>query len=99
MLDKFLESLADLPLLARFAFALTVLLTMPALCRRIRFPAVVGLLAAGVIFGPYGLHVGPKHYEVAEYFAEVGKRSREHLTRPPRPIYHRDRRKASGQTR
>jgi Kef-type K+ transport system membrane component KefB len=26
-----------------------------------------------VIFGPYGLHVGPKHNEVAEYFAEVGK--------------------------
>jgi Kef-type K+ transport system membrane component KefB len=73
MLDRFLESLRDLPLLARFAFALTLLLTVPALCKRIRLPAVVGLLAAGVIFGPYGLHVGPKHNEVAEYFAEVGK--------------------------
>jgi Kef-type K+ transport system membrane component KefB len=73
MLDRFLESLADLPLLARFAFALTLLLTIPALCKRLRLPAVVGLLAAGVIFGPYGLHVGPKHNEVAEYFAEVGK--------------------------
>ncbi len=73
MLDWLLESLTQLPLLARFTFALTVLLTVPALCKRMHLPAVVGLLAAGVVFGPYGLQVGPKHNEVAEYFAEVGK--------------------------
>ena len=73
MLDWLLESLTQLPLLARFAFAMTVLLTVPALCKRIRLPAVVGLLVAGVLFGPHGLQVGPKHNEVAEYFAEVGK--------------------------
>jgi Kef-type K+ transport system membrane component KefB len=59
--------------LARFAFAMTLLLTVPALCKRIHLPAVVGLLAAGVLFGPHGLQVGPEHNEVAEYFAEVGK--------------------------
>ncbi len=73
MFERLQESLTQLPLLARFAFALTVLLTVPALCKRIHLPAVVGLLAAGVLFGPYGLQVGPKHNEVAEYFAEVGK--------------------------
>ncbi len=73
MLESLLTALQDLPLLARFAFALTLLLTVPALCKRLRLPAVVGLLAAGVLFGPHGLHVGPKHNEVAEYFAEVGK--------------------------
>lgn len=73
MLDWLFESLTQLPLLARFAFALTVLLAVPALCKRIHLPAVVGLLAAGVLFGPYGLQVGPKHKEVAEFFAEVGK--------------------------
>lgn len=72
-LDRLQESLTQLPLLARLAFALTVFLTVPALCKRIRLPAVVGLLAAGVLFGPHGLQVGPKHNEVAEYFAEIGK--------------------------
>jgi Na+:H+ antiporter len=43
------------------------------LCRRARLPAVVGLLAAGVLLGPNGLHVAPKHPEVANFFAEVGK--------------------------
>src|SRR6476646_5935239 len=73
MMARILESLTDLPMLARFAFALTILFTVPALCKRIHLPAVVGLLVAGVIFGPHGLQVGPKHNEVAEYFAEVGK--------------------------
>ena len=73
MFERFQEALTQLPLLARFAFAMTVFLTVPALCKRIHLPSVVGLLVAGVVFGPYGLQVGPKHNEVAEYFAEVGK--------------------------
>ncbi|MBA4107868.1 MAG: hypothetical protein C0485_19215 [Pirellula sp.] len=73
MIDRLLESLTQLPLLARFAFAMTVILIAPALCRRLRLPPIVGLLAAGVIFGPYGLHVGPRHNEVAEHCADIGK--------------------------
>jgi len=73
MNGQFYDALTDLPLLARFAFALTVFLIVPTLCRRVRLPPVVGLLAAGVIFGPHGLQVGPKHNEVVEYFSEVGK--------------------------
>jgi Kef-type K+ transport system membrane component KefB len=34
---------------------------------------VVGLLLAGVVFGPHGLHVGPKSHEVAHFFADVSK--------------------------
>src|SRR5262249_47179282 len=48
-------------------------LLTPALCQRIRLPAVVGLLVAGVVFGPSGLHIVPKHSEVANFFAEIGK--------------------------
>jgi Kef-type K+ transport system membrane component KefB len=73
MFERLQEALTQLPLLARFAFAMTVFLTVPALCKRLHLPSVVGLLVAGVVFGPYGLQVGPKHNEVAEYFAEVGK--------------------------
>jgi len=62
-----------LPLLARFAIAMIVLFTVPPLCRRIRLPAVVGLMAAGVVLGPYGLKFAPRHGEAAEFFADVGK--------------------------
>src|SRR3954464_6874034 len=73
MVDGFLEAVTHLPTLARFAIALMVFLTVPALCRRVRLPAVVGLLAAGVLLGPSGLHVAPKNPEVANFFADVGK--------------------------
>jgi len=71
--NDFFEAMTHLPPLARFAIALIIFLTTPALCQRVRLPAVVGLLAAGVIFGPSGLHVAPKHSEVAHFFAEIGK--------------------------
>jgi Kef-type K+ transport system membrane component KefB len=73
MLGGFLESLAQLPLLARFAVAMSVILVVPALCQKVRLPSVVGLLLAGVVFGPHGLHVGPKSHEVAHFFADIGK--------------------------
>lgn len=73
MFDGFLESLTELPLMARFAIALAVILTLPPLCQRLRLPAVVGFLLAGVLFGPSGLHVAPKNSEVAHFFSEVGK--------------------------
>jgi Kef-type K+ transport system membrane component KefB len=72
MLDEFLESMTKLPTMARFAIGLTVILLAPPLCKRIRLPAVVGLLAAGVVLGPSGLHIAPKHGEVAQFFADVG---------------------------
>src|SRR3954453_2738280 len=73
MFGAFLESLTQLPLLARFAVAMAIILIVPALCQKARLPAVVGLLLAGVVFGPHGLHVGPKSHEVAHFFADVGK--------------------------
>lgn len=68
-----LEPLTRLPPLARFSIAMLILFTVPPLCRRVRLPAVVGLLAAGVVIGPFGLGVAPKHGEVAHFFAELGK--------------------------
>lgn len=71
-----LLAVADVPLLppmARFAVTMLVLLTVPPLCRRVRLPSVVGLLAAGVLFGPYALKVAAKNAEVAEFSAQIGK--------------------------
>jgi Kef-type K+ transport system membrane component KefB len=73
VVHQILEPLTHLPLLARAAIVLVVFLAVPRLCQRIRLPAVVGLLAAGVVLGPSGLHIVPKHAEVAQFFSEVGK--------------------------
>ncbi len=73
MLDHTSESATLLPPLARFAIGLIVFLVVPALCRRVRLPAVVGLLAAGVLVGPNGLHLAPRNGEVANFFADIGK--------------------------
>lgn len=67
------ESAGLLPPMARFSIAMIVLFTVPPLCRRVRLPAVVGLLAAGVLVGPHGIGIAPRHGEVAHFFAELGK--------------------------
>jgi Kef-type K+ transport system membrane component KefB len=73
MFEGVLESLTHVPSLARFAIALMVFLIVPALCRRVWLPAVVGLLAAGVVLGPNGLYLAPKNPAVSTFFAEIGK--------------------------
>ena len=73
MFEDFVESLTRLPLLARFAIALLVILTVPPLFQRFRLPGAVGLLLAGVALGPSGLHVAPEHGEVAHFFSDIGK--------------------------
>jgi len=61
------------PPLARFSIVMVLLFTIPPLCRRVRLPAVVGLLAAGVLLGPHGLQVAPRNAEIVAFFAELGK--------------------------
>ncbi len=68
-----ITELTQLPPLARFAVAMVILFAIPPLCRRVRLPAVVGLMAAGVLIGPFGLQLAPRHGEVVEFFAELGK--------------------------
>jgi Kef-type K+ transport system membrane component KefB len=73
MQDPSQEPLIHLPLLVRFALILAIFLLVPPFCRRIRVPAAVGLLLAGVALGPSGLHTLPNAAPVAEFFAEIGK--------------------------
>jgi Kef-type K+ transport system membrane component KefB len=73
MFDAVFEPIRDMPPLARFSVAMLILFTVPPLCRRVRLPAVVGLLAAGILVGPHCLQLAPKHGEVAHFFAELGK--------------------------
>jgi Kef-type K+ transport system membrane component KefB len=62
-----------LPNLARFALAMAILVGVPPLSRRIRLPAVVGLLLCGVVIGPHVLGLFPLHPSIAQFFADLGK--------------------------
>ena len=73
MFGGLLDQLPAVPVLARFAIIMMAILIVPGQCQRIRLPAVVGLVAVGVVIGPYGLKIGPHHYEVVEFFADLGK--------------------------
>jgi Kef-type K+ transport system membrane component KefB len=62
-----------LPLLVKFAVALGVLIVVPQLFRRVHLPAVVSLLLAGVVIGPYGLEFFGKTRPIIDFFSELGK--------------------------
>lgn len=63
----------DLPLLVKFAVGLGLIVIVPQLSRRVRLPAVVGLLLSGVVVGPYGLDLIGKDRPIADFFGELGK--------------------------
>ncbi len=50
-----------------------MLVTIPRLCRRLHFPAAVGLLLGGVIIGPYVLGFFGTDRPIADFMAELGK--------------------------
>ena len=62
-----------LPNLAKFALAMAVIVGVPPLSKRLRLPAVVGLLLSGVVMGPHVLGIFAVHPAIADFFAEVGK--------------------------
>src|SRR3989442_12841169 len=62
-----------LSLLTLIGIALAGFLLLPPLCARVGLPAAVGLLLAGVAFGPNGLHITKEGMPVLTFLAEVGK--------------------------
>ncbi len=63
----------ELPIMAKFAIAMAVLVGVPLLFRAIALPGVVGLLTAGIVLGPHTLDVFPLHPVVADFFSDLGK--------------------------
>ena len=55
-----------------FAVLLLVILVVPYVFERIRIPGLVGLLAAGVILGPQGLHILQRGQSPMELLPEIG---------------------------
>ena len=62
-----------LPLLAKFAVGMAIIVGVPALSRRVGLPAVVGLLLSGVVLGPHVLDVFGEQRPVADFVADLGK--------------------------
>lgn len=55
-----------------FAILLVVILTVPALFERFRLPGLVGLLVAGVVLGPNGLHILNKEMPTIRLLSDIG---------------------------
>jgi hypothetical protein len=67
------DYLFTMPVLARFAVLMVLLVTIPRLSRRVNVPVPVGLLLSGVIVGPYVLDIFGTVRPVADFLAELGK--------------------------
>jgi Kef-type K+ transport system membrane component KefB len=63
----------DLPHLAKFALGMVIIVGIPSLSRRVRLPAVVGLLLSGVVIGPHVLGIFGEQRPVVDFFADLGK--------------------------
>ena len=62
----------DVPVLARFAILMVLIVIIPQLSRRIRLPGAVGLLLSGVVLGPHMLDVFPPQHPVSQFLSELG---------------------------
>ena len=71
---EFISSHAlTLPPLAKFALGMALIFGILPLSRRVRLPAVVGLLLSGVLVGPHVLGMFGEQRPIADFFANVGK--------------------------
>jgi len=64
---------ADLPRLSKFAIGMAIIFAVPTLSRRVRLPAAVGLLFAGIVLGPYVLDLFGTERPIADFLADIGK--------------------------
>jgi Kef-type K+ transport system membrane component KefB len=72
-LDAFRAHAVALPNLAKFAIVMAIIAGAPVLTRRLRVPELVGLLAFGVLLGPYVLDVAPVNHPIVQFFGDLGR--------------------------
>ena len=73
MISFLLDYLFTMPVLAKFAVGMVMLVVIPRLSRRVHIPATVGLLLGGVVAGPYVLDIFGTDRPIADFLAELGK--------------------------
>ena len=64
------EYLFTLPVLAKFALGMVMLVVIPDVSRRLHIPAAVGLLLSGILIGPYVLDIFGTVRPIADFMAE-----------------------------
>jgi len=72
-LDALRSHALALPNLAKFAIVMAIIACAPGLTRRLRMPDLVGLLAFGVLLGPYVLDVAPVNHPIVQFFGDLGR--------------------------
>ena len=73
ILDWIRSHALALPQLAKFALGMAIIVGVPPLSRKVRLPAVVGLLLSGVLISPHVIGVFPVHAPIADFLADLGK--------------------------
>jgi Kef-type K+ transport system membrane component KefB len=73
MISLLRDYLFTMPVLAKFAVGMVMLVTIPRFSRRVHVPVPVGLLLSGVIVGPYVLDIFGTVRPIADFLAELGK--------------------------
>ena len=68
VLDTIQRAIEFMPVLARAAIFLLLVVAIPRLSRRVRLPEAVGLLLSGVVLGPHMLDVFPVSTRWAIFF-------------------------------
>jgi Kef-type K+ transport system membrane component KefB len=69
---QFLDWLPNSPIVA-FTILLLVSVAIPPWFERLRLPGLVGLLAAGILLGPYGLQLLDPQSETIKLLSDIGK--------------------------
>ena len=72
-LDAFRSHAVALPNLVKFAIVMAIIAGVPALTHRVRLPELVGLLACGILLGPYVLAVAPMNHPIVQFFGDLGR--------------------------
>jgi Kef-type K+ transport system membrane component KefB len=67
------DYLFTLPVLAKFAVGMVMLVIIPLVSRRLHIPTAVGLLLGGILVGPYVLDIFGTVRPIADFLAELGK--------------------------
>jgi Kef-type K+ transport system membrane component KefB len=63
----------NIPMLTSFAIAMVLVVLMPRLMERVKLPAVLGFMIAGIIVGPAGLGIVKQDGPIIGLLSELGK--------------------------
>src|SRR3984957_14631303 len=73
MISFLRDHLFTMPVLAKFAVGMVMLVIIPRFSRRVHVPVPVSLLLSGVIVGPYVLDIFGTVRRIADFLEELGK--------------------------